>query len=442
MALLPSLQADATIDTKGYRRVTARDLVAAKQPPVNTQMLVRDFIDDCLYNPQYGYFSKHATIYSPEQLTDFTALQDSLQFMNHVATKYQDLEGQAEHPTNRLARQVWHTPTELFNPHFGHAIAKYIVTEYKLNHYPEEDLIIYEMGAGNGTLMTNVMDYLQTHEPQVYERTRYNIIEISSQLAEVQANQQSVRSSASAVHRGVQFVNRSIFDWDTEVPHPCFFIAMEVIDNFAHDLIRYDPLSGRAYQGTVLTDRNGDFHEAFEAVADPLIIRYLRLRQQTGYQSPLFHRRAHFWRQLRSHFPFPPNLTEPEFVPTRLLQLMDVLQRYFPRHRLVVSDFFHLPEAVPGIDGPVVQTRYKQTMVPCSTYMVQPGWFDIFFPTNFELMRDMYSQVCRPYAPYSQTKVVGQRVFLERYADLEATTTQSGENPMLDYYENNKFLLT
>lgn len=34
--------------------------------------------------------------------------------------------------------------------------------------------------------------------------------------------------------------------------------------------------------------------------------------------------------------------------------------------------------------------------VACTTYLVQPGFFDIFFPTDFHLLRDMYSLVMSP----------------------------------------------
>lgn len=46
------------------------------------------------------------------------------------------------------------------------------MSDYKLRHYPYEDLIIYEMGAGNGTLMANILDYIKKDHPDVYERTR------------------------------------------------------------------------------------------------------------------------------------------------------------------------------------------------------------------------------------------------------------------------------
>ena len=45
------------------------------------------------------------------------------------------------------------------------------------------------------------------------------------------------------------------------------------------------------------------------------------------------------------------------------------------------------------MNAPVVQTRYQNTTVPCETLFVRQGYFDIFFPTNFENLRDMYEHV-------------------------------------------------
>ncbi|RKP11050.1 S-adenosyl-L-methionine-dependent methyltransferase [Thamnocephalis sphaerospora] len=357
-----------------YRSMTAEDAARCRSPPRRCSMLARDFVDDSLYNPHYGYFSKQATIFTVEDDEGFAfnSCRDTLEFMNRIGARYAEIEG------------------DLNDPWYGYAIAKYIATEYKLNHFPQEDLVIYEIGAGNGTLMLNVLDYLRDNEPAVYKRTQYRIIEISPKLAERQTQRHEVRDVRDAHHGRITIVNRSIFDWDQPVTESCFFIAMEVIDNFAHDVIRYNVKTGEPMQ----------------------------------------------W------FPLAPNLTEPEFLPTKALLLLEKLRDYFPRHRLVLSDFYTLPDAVPGVDAPVVQTRYQRTMVPCSTYLVQPGWFDIFYPTNFELLRDVYRLVCRSSRPANTTRIMGEREFLERFADVERTRTISGENPMLDYYENNKFLLS
>ncbi|KAG1457355.1 hypothetical protein G6F46_004998 [Rhizopus delemar] len=424
-----------------YPRLTAYDTAKYTSPPKRARMLVRDFIDDSLYNPNYGYFSKQAVIFSPETDFDFNSMRDHLEFMNILGQLYRDMESEADE-VDEVARQVWHTPTELFKPWYGYAVAKYLVSEYKLNLFPHKDLIIYEMGAGNGTLMMNILDYIQQNEPAVYQRTQYNIIEISGQLAERQTLRQDTRDLKDR-HKCVKIVNQSIFDWKIHVPDQCFFLGMEVIDNFAHDLIRYDLNTLTPYQALVSTDAKGDYSELYEPVGnDSLISKYLSLRSQTRYRSPILSNQL--WLKFLKSLPLAPNMTSAEFIPTKLFMLLETLKTYFPKHRLLLSDFSSLPDSVEGVDAPVVQTRYRGTMVPCSTYMVQPGWFDIFFPTNFELLRDMYLLVCRGSSAGNDksVKVLTHREFCERYGDIESTTTKSGENPMLMYYENMKMILT
>jgi hypothetical protein len=111
-----------------------------------------------------------------------------------------------------------------------------------------------------------------------------------------------------------------------------------------------------------------------------------------------------------------------------------------------MSDFHYLPDTIEGIDAPVVQTRYQRKMVPCSTYLVDPGYFDIFFPTNFELMANIYAQLELKHRPNSKSKaktlfITSHKDFLANNSQvLHYTQTVSGENPMLEYYENVSFL--
>ena len=97
------------------------------------------------------------------------------------------------------------------------------MTEYLLKYFPYEDLVIYEIGAGNGTLALDVLDYLRDVYPEVYERTHYNIIEISGRLAELQGEK------LLPIHSCVHIINKSIFHWNQHEPAPCFFLSMEVI---------------------------------------------------------------------------------------------------------------------------------------------------------------------------------------------------------------------
>src|SRR5437763_3285288 len=97
-----------------YPRLTARQMALRTTPPKESQMLVRDFIDDSLYNPNYGYFSKQATIFSPQSDFYFNGIKDNLEFMNLVGNKYQEFEDSLNIKDNKVAKQIWHTSTELF----------------------------------------------------------------------------------------------------------------------------------------------------------------------------------------------------------------------------------------------------------------------------------------------------------------------------------------
>lgn len=328
---------------------------------------------DSLYNPSYGYFSKQAVIFSPGDPFDFNAMRDEIEFQGEVGRRYTEFEDALDEAEGvSPTRQLWHTPTELFRPFYGEAIARYLVSNYRLTAYPYHDLILYEMGAGRGTLMLNILDYIRAVDPQVYARTRYNVIEISPALAAMQDHH--LRSTAES--RGhadkVTIINRSVFEWDQYEPSPCFFLAMEVFDNFAHDGIRYDVATEAPLQGHVLIDGDGDFYEFYVHELDPVAARFFRVRHAaTGGVYPRPYAASPLLRYLSAKMPFAANLSQAEFIPTRLMQFFDVLEKYFPAHRLVTSDFDHLPQAVKGLNAPVVQTRYNRRMVPVTTPLVR-----------------------------------------------------------------------
>ncbi|KAI9062507.1 DUF185-domain-containing protein [Trametes sanguinea] len=471
-------------DHVNYRRVTANELEHEREPPRRVKMLVRDFIEDSLYNPHYGYFSKQATIFTATEPIDFSSIRNMAEFEREVAERYASYGVDGDGP----GKQIWHTPTELLKPWYGRALARCLVSEYLLKFFPYEDFVIYEIGAGNGTLALDMLDYIQEQYPDVYERTRYNIIEISENLANLQ------RQKLQSAHPCVTVHNKSIFRWDVREPAPCYFVAMEVVDNFAHDMIRYDLRTLEPYQGLVTVDAKGDFSTYYTKVTDPLISSFLGLRRYLNHPPPISRllKLSSTLRTFYTNLPFAPNLSSPEFIPTRLLTLLRTLRRHFPRHRLLLSDFSSLPDTIPGINAPVVQTRYQNTTVPCTTLLVKQGFFDIFFPTDFAKLCDMYehileqplpladvererprltplSMTASPLAegnsffssyhpknrrspvdgvPSSSGLPVGERKsavythaeFMKTYADLNKTRLKSGENPLLDTYENVKFL--
>lgn len=325
---------------------------------------------DSLYNPNYGYFSKQVVIFSPGDPFDFNKMKSEEDFFQQLRARYTNFEDALDDQEPNELRQLWHTPTELFSPYYGEAIARFLIGDYEMNLYPYHDLNIYEMGAGNGTMMLNILDYIRDKYPDVYERTKYNIIEISSQLADLQ--QQGLGQSAYA--RGhsdkVEIINRSIFEWDRYIASNCYFLALEVFDNFAHDAIKYDLETGSPYQSHVVIDQRGEFFEYYSRNIDPVARHFLEVRHAAckTYPHPL--QGSRFMQSLTSLLPFRGSLSGPEYIPTRLMQFFYTLYRKFPKHKLISSDFHSLSDSVPGINAPVVQTRYKREMIPVSTPLV------------------------------------------------------------------------
>ena len=323
---------------------------------------------DSLYNPNYGYFAKQAVIFNPGDPFLFNEMHDEQEFHKILGQRYSLFEDRLDEQGLNETRQLWHTPTELFRPYYGEAIARYLVTNYMLVHHPFHDLIIYELGAGNGTMMLNILDYIRDYHPDVYARTKFKIIEISAALASLQSTQLTTSASAKGHASHVEIINRSIFTWDALVAAPCYFLALEVFDNFGHDAIRYDPITEQPHQGTVLIDSLGDFYEFYSKKIDPVAERFLRVRH-AACSRPFNHpiKGNRLIRNIKSRLPFAANLTEPEFIPTRLMQFFDTLRDFFPLHQLVTCDFNDLPGRVAGYCSPVVQTRYQRRTVPVST---------------------------------------------------------------------------
>ena len=255
-------------------------------------------------------------------------------------------------------------------------------------------------------------------------------------------------------------------------------------------MIRYDLRTLEPYQGVVTIDAQGDFNTYYTRVADPLIAAFLALRRHLAHPLPLprMLKSSKALRSIYTNLPFAPNLSAPEYIPTRLLSLLRTLRRHFPRHRLLLSDFSSLPDTIEGANAPVVQTRYRNTTVPCTTLLVKQGYFDIFFPTDFERLRDMYEHLLAQPLPTDaplgpsplattasplalggnffssyhpknlrlspdgvasaagipggdvKSSVYTHAEFMSTYANLAETRLRNGENPILSLYQNVKFL--
>lgn len=125
-----------------------------------------------------------------------------------------------------LARQVWHTPTTLFRPHYARIVAQHCLDVLEGARRRGEPLVIYELGAGDGSLAVDVMGYLEEVLPAGdFEKVEYNIVEISERLARGQEERVGrwVGEGKVRVHR------RDFLEWERREERECVVVALEVL---------------------------------------------------------------------------------------------------------------------------------------------------------------------------------------------------------------------
>jgi hypothetical protein len=107
-----SLGAEPTYAQVAFKQVDSNMLEHETKPLTGIKMLARDFIEDSLYNPHYGYFPRQVNIFDTQGTSfEFWRLRDSTEFQEEVAKRYAAYGSDKHHGPGK---QLWHTPTELF----------------------------------------------------------------------------------------------------------------------------------------------------------------------------------------------------------------------------------------------------------------------------------------------------------------------------------------
>ncbi|KAI8975192.1 S-adenosyl-L-methionine-dependent methyltransferase [Mycotypha africana] len=432
---------------QSYPIRTSRELRTQKIPPKRSKMLLRDFVDDALFNPNYGYYSSATSLLSSpnkQSQMDRENVEDEHYIHYRNRGKVRRQQEQQQHMPLR------YTLTELFKSLYGHAIAKYMVTEYKLKLYPHKDLIIYEIIGGNGRLMPHILDYIEKYEPQIYKRTQYTLIELSDRIV----SPAFLKDISTKHHPMVTSLNENIFDWNTLVTEQCFFLGMEVVNHFAHDVVKYDLDTLQCYQGMICVDEKRNYSEVFTPLSDPLIAKYLKVQEKvldydvqskkrrlsqlqpnslaSKFYSLFFNSSDSTETTVRHHIHSDNqtnnsndhtnrNLSLPEYLPTKLFEFLHILSTYFPSHRLILTDYDKIFTNRRGINAPLIQIPlynddpWIQTTIS-DDYLLPPGWFDILFPTNFDLLKDIYLTAFNTGTRFqNNVKSMNYSDFLDRY---------------------------
>lgn len=326
------------------------------------------------------------------------------------------------------------------------------------SHIGSGPLVIYELGPGNGTLCDSILAFLHQEQPNL--QVEYHLIEISERMHRIQKRKLGHWAGKSANIRLIHHLGAleetsgdvgGVFD-----ERPCFVLAMEVLDNLGHDLIRFEAPDGRLMEGIVETRSEarygaipGKLHQAFQPAQDSTILAVVGAMEEQSRTSSQIFPSLNWSPKAALGEAFLLGWQSPwrsEWIPTGAYRLFEALHRQLPAHRLVASDFNgDLPDAIPGWRGPVVQTRYRGMTVACRTVLVQRGLFDIFFPVDPELMGHLWGRA-KYYAAGNKVSVppsiLSHAEFVKAFGDLSRTQTRSGYNPMIDDFTNVSMLLT
>ncbi len=183
----------------------------------------RDFMDIALYYPELGYYT------SPEE----------------------KIGGFGD----------FFTASELDRA-FGELLTKQFVEIY--HKLGTDKFQLVELGAGKGYLAYDILNYLKSHYPDIYQKTEYIIIEKSPYHIQTQKKLLSEFENVKWVQDIIDFEDESI----TGV-----IFSNELFDAFPVHLIR--KIKGKIYEVFITLDENEEVKEILEE-ANEDILRYLR----------------------------------------------------------------------------------------------------------------------------------------------------------------------
>lgn len=131
------------------------------------------------------------------------------------------------------------TPVEIFKPYYAQAIAKYMIDVLKGRNQMEtfnssNPFSLTEVGGGNGSCAVGILDFLRDNYPELYEHTRYEIVDVSKPFHEMQ--KKVLVNHASKV----KLVNQNFFEYKGASNAHGFFIGLEILDNMPHDKLVVD----------------------------------------------------------------------------------------------------------------------------------------------------------------------------------------------------------
>jgi SAM-dependent MidA family methyltransferase len=185
------------------------------------------FMEWCLYHPEYGYYQTKGT---------------------------------------RIGKEGDYYTSPSVSPIFGHLIGKQLFQMADL--LGGENFDVVEMGAGSGFLCEDILDWAKKNLPDFYHRLHYYLVEIAPFLSQEQRERLAEKERERKVFR----MDSKKFS-DEEIHIQGCFLSNELVDAFpVHRVI----LDRGSLRELYVTQREGQFEERWEEPSDPRISGYFQ----------------------------------------------------------------------------------------------------------------------------------------------------------------------
>ncbi len=183
------------------------------------------FMDWCLYHPEYGYYRSERT---------------------------------------RIGRDGDYYTSSCVHPIFGHLIAKQLFQMAEI--LGKETFDVVEMGGGRGFLCMDILDWAKKSSPTFYQRLRYHLIETAPHFLK----EQKVRLSKYERGGKVFWLIPEAFR-NSEFKIEGCFLSNELVDAFPVHRLVFDQSH---LKEIYVSQRKGQLEEALGEPSDPRISDY------------------------------------------------------------------------------------------------------------------------------------------------------------------------
>jgi len=348
---------------------------------------------------------------------------------------------------------MWLTPVELFAPYYSNVFANFVSSSMKpmleSKKHNSDGFQIVELGGGRGTNAKALLNHLQLHHDDVYDKlTEYTIFDASPTLHELQRQNLMIDSDhadkINLVNVDIMDIAEGFSSFLQTSDVPTALIALEVLDNLPHDKIakcfetdgllqaELFPVDDDCAASETIVDTSKQYHEAFSPVSDPLLQQILSIDPSLST-----------------------NLASngPRWIPSVALGVLMRLFECRPNSAVALADFDWLPPpdlsspenqvlaAEPAIGDPIV-TDCKGIDHPCYLTTPPDELCDILYPTDFTRIASFTRGTLRRdnerRAMPISVATMKQNDFLLQYGLDEVNKTKSwtGYSPMIEDFGN------